>query len=198
MKMARSVNHHNFKMTTKKGAIISKQSHFFRCRRHCVLKYQSGEAWWLCESESMIKHKMLPNMSQWWNKIEILERAYDCIISWSFEPLEFDRDKQVCDELHSALFEVFCANFCIQSVLCMLVSMLMKQISIHCCFGVSVSHNNKKMKIFHTCTLHTAQWIYSSVLMVIIIIEFAANFNHNPLTIPFTRCIYNLLDIFSP
>lgn len=29
MKMARSVNHHNFKMTTKKGAIISKQSHFF-------------------------------------------------------------------------------------------------------------------------------------------------------------------------
>lgn len=32
-----------------------------------------------------------------------------------------------------------------------------------------------------------AQWIYSSVLMVIIIIEFAANFDHNPSTIPFTQ-----------
>lgn len=116
MKMAWSVNHHNFKMTTKKGAIISKQSHFFPMSQTFCLDI-SGEAWsfYDCESESMIKHKMLPNMSQWRNEFgnelkfwSKLMQAFTFIV-WA---IGIRGDKLVWGvAIHLALFKVFSAKF---------------------------------------------------------------------------------------
>lgn len=149
---------------------------------------------------------MLPNASH--NEIfeiEILKRSYGCgCIACSFVYQIFKIwKKQVWGELHFALFKYF-VQISFSTVLCMLFfqswwNNLACIVVFCCCKYVCVckclDHITKlRFLILAHCTC--TQWMYSAILMVIIIIEFAANFNHNPSTIPFTRCIYNFMFLF--